>query len=162
MTLFTYVNQSPTNYVHKALTQAAQCNGVLREPCDILNPVVEVDLTALSGSVNSIGNYAYIQKFGRYYYVNNIEYQTNTLAVVYMHVDVLMSHWTKIQTSVGVANRTADPTKAQTKIEDGMIPFSSVPKYVCYTIPSNSQMQFVTSTLEDNFSYIVTVASPAS
>ena len=151
MTLFTYVNQSPTNYVHKALTQAAKCDGVLREPCDILNPVVEVDLTALSGSVNSIGNYAYIQKFGRYYYVNNIEYQTNTLAVVYMHVDVLMSHWTKIQTSV-----------AQTKIEDGLIPFSSVPKYVCYTIPSNSQMQFVTSTLEDNFSYIVTVASPAS
>ena len=71
--------------------------GTMREPLDVLYPVVTLDLTAIGEAgyrdpmITSF-NYAYILELGRYYYVRKKEVLNNLLLRVYFEVDPLFSH----------------------------------------------------------------------
>lgn len=97
-------NSSPVNRIDKALTTVITATGTLRDGTSILNPEVEIE-TALTESMVGAINYAYIEVFGRYYYVTDIKTETNGLWIVSMHVDVLMTYKTEIRAQNAVVAR---------------------------------------------------------
>lgn len=97
-------NTSPMNKVGKTITDVATATGTLREGTSILDPVVRID-SALSSNMISDVNYAYIEEFGRYYYITNIEIDNNRLWNIHMHVDVLETYKSEIKEQNAVVSR---------------------------------------------------------
>ena len=81
-----YYNQSDYRYINKVLQEGRSFEGVLRDECSVMNPVIMFE----SQDVLRY-NYCYIPEFQRYYAVTRTENYRNGLWLVYMEVDVLMS-----------------------------------------------------------------------
>ena len=90
MNIVLYTNNSETERIKKELTEVSQLTGTLREGCDIINPVIRIDGTGQKTNLLSM-NYAYIEDFGRYYFIDDITLERNNLYILHMSVDVLMS-----------------------------------------------------------------------
>lgn len=113
-----YLNSAETHKVDKTsdLVLVAELDGTLRNNCDILSPIITLQLPFAPNSLiededaelvedadgqlleseTSEGkvlefNYAYIPQFHRYYFVSSIGTGANGLYVVSLSVDVLMS-----------------------------------------------------------------------
>ena len=97
-------NTSPVNRIDKELTTVITVTGTLRDGASILNPEVEIE-SALTESIVGDINYAYIEVFGRYYFVTDIKTEINGLWVVSMHVDVLMTYKDAIRQQNAVVAR---------------------------------------------------------
>lgn len=74
--------------------------GTLRNSCDIMNPVVEMEYAKVPDF-----NYVFIPNFNRYYFVKNTEVNENGLWTISLHVDVLMSFKDEIRANTGVIAR---------------------------------------------------------
>lgn len=74
---------------------------VLKEPTDVVNPVLRIQTdTNISGF-----NYVYIERYGRYYFIENIVATPNNFWELRCKVDVLMSFKTQIQALKGTVTR---------------------------------------------------------
>lgn len=95
--------------------------GTLKEPCSVLNPVVQIKRP--SGDTVPYGyTYAYISKFGRYYFVNDVKW-IEPFWEISMSVDVLASYKTVIGTSSHYVLRTdSNTTNFNGEITDTMYP----------------------------------------
>lgn len=83
-----YKTASETNRLTKALTLPVEFNGTLKDETDLLNPEITFE-----ADVNLTGyNFAYIEEFGRYYFINGFTSVRNNLWRVSLHVDVLMTY----------------------------------------------------------------------
>lgn len=88
-----YNTPSENNRVTKVLNNPLTLSGELREQTSILSPKVKVQST---GPLSNY-NYAYIEQFGRYYYITDIESVINNIWLVSMRCDVLMSFDSEIR-----------------------------------------------------------------
>jgi len=86
----------------KQPTGGAQYNILLKDDCSITNPVI-----TLSGPNPRQYNYAYIQDFGRYYFVNDWVCNHNGLWTAHLSVDVLATYKTEIGASTEYVLRSA-------------------------------------------------------
>lgn len=103
MTIKFYNNLSDKVVVDKNITQiGSDMTGTLRDDCSIVDPVIKVE--GIVGSNLTSCNYAYIEEFGRYYYITNIVC-SGKLFEVHMHVDVLMTYKSGIRTNSAVISR---------------------------------------------------------
>ena len=103
MTIKFYNNLSDKVVVDKNITQIGNdMTGTLRDDCSIVDPVIKVE--GIVGSNLASCNYAYIEEFGRYYYITNIVC-SGKLFEVHMHVDVLMSYKSGIRSNSAVISR---------------------------------------------------------
>lgn len=102
MILKLYKNLSEKNVVDKSITELAVLTGTLRDDCSIINPVIQIEDTA--GFDLKFTNYAYIEEFGRFYYINNIVCKGH-LFELDMHVDVLKTHANGIRANEAVISR---------------------------------------------------------
>ena len=103
MKITLYTNTSEKNKVDKTLTRlgSSAITGTLRNDCSVINPVIAfegIDSYLVSA------NYAYIQEFGRYYFINNIVCKGN-LIELHMHVDVLYTYRASIRACSAVVSR---------------------------------------------------------
>lgn len=66
----------------------------IKEKCSILNPVIELATTTIeSGGLQlSALNYAYIERFNRYYFITDIKYMNDNLVELTLDIDVLMTY----------------------------------------------------------------------
>lgn len=105
MDIVLYSNNSDTKVLNKSLTALGTITGVkLKEYTSIIAPVL-----LLTKSANVIAaNYVYIPEFGRYYYITNLEYQTNDLVSLTLAVDVLYSFRVAILASEITAIRSSN------------------------------------------------------
>lgn len=112
-----YSNTSPSNKVSKDIgSPIATLNGVLRSGTSIIDPVIIVQTDANDVWRKSM-NYAYIEAFGRYYYVTNIIAVDGQIDLggafenpyglweLHMHVDVLMSYQSEIKAQTAIVAR---------------------------------------------------------
>lgn len=113
-----YTNSSPVNQIDKSLTEIVTATGTLREGASILNPEIEIENNLAPVVVASI-NYAQISVFGRYYFVTDIQTETNGLWVVSMHVDVLMTYKDGIREQSAVVARQAKYPNYNLYLDDG-------------------------------------------
>lgn len=85
--------------ISKTLTDDLELEGVLRDQSNLLSPQIMV-----RSDIREY-NYCYIDVFGRYYYINDIDSYRNGLWVVKLNVDVLMSYKDSILNLRGIVSR---------------------------------------------------------
>ena len=95
-------------------------SGILREPCGIIRPTVGFEFP--SGFSPSEYNYAYIQTFGRYYFISEWT-STGRLWICSMEVDALASWRDEIGEQELYVTRSAG--KKNGNIADGLYPILS-------------------------------------
>lgn len=88
MTLKLYYNKSEKNKVGKTLELVATYTGALRPGATIVDPVITVQVDQSATNIVQC-NYLYIEEFKRYYFINEIKSDRNTLWELHCHVDVL-------------------------------------------------------------------------
>lgn len=86
----------------KYLEDLIGVNCLLKEQSNLLNPVL-----ILTGDF-TLANYAYIEKFKRYYFVNNISRLDNNRYEISLTVDVLMSFKDEIKELDVIGTRSSD------------------------------------------------------
>lgn len=102
MKVILYNNNAERSKVNKTLllTNPIEYNGTLREECSITNPIIEFQHVGVITS-----NYAYIEEFNRYYFIDEVVSVRNNLWRVSMVVDVLMSFKDDINNVQGIVSR---------------------------------------------------------
>lgn len=91
----------PNQLVKNLSPVGGYIEGNLKGPCDIINPVITVQLNAFPSTVN----YAYVEEFNRYYFVTNIICEINGLYTLEMQVDPLVTWRTALQSKYAVIER---------------------------------------------------------
>ena len=89
-----YLTTSEATALDKILTDAIELTGTFRDPCDVLNPVIEIQ-----GSIASIAarNYFELPAFGRKYFITEMTSTGYGLCVIRGHVDVLSTYESQIR-----------------------------------------------------------------
>lgn len=120
-----YTNKSQSNYITKEITavQTVQC--VLRDSVSVTDPVLLLEKSDMVFAGTSV-NYAYIEQFGRYYYVTNIISVNNNLWEIHCHVDVLMTYKAQILAQNAVVARQEE--KYNLYFDDGIFMSYQNPK----------------------------------
>lgn len=91
-TINLYKTSSENNRVIKSLSEPASFNGELKDVTSVLTPTITLE----SGNISEF-NYAYIEIFGRYYYITDIVSVRTGLWRVSLRCDVLMSYSKQIK-----------------------------------------------------------------
>lgn len=91
MKLILYKNKAESNRLDKSdyLEKIYELDGTLRDKCSIISPIIQVQLVELTKICQC--NYAYIADFGRYYYIDDVVGEYNSIVTLYMRSDPLMS-----------------------------------------------------------------------
>ncbi|MBP5411785.1 MAG: hypothetical protein J6Y47_00865 [Bacteroidales bacterium] len=92
----------PKNAMDKSPVTVQSLTGTLREKTSMLHP--EITIQSNIANVGSI-NYMYIEDFGRYYWIHDIEVINNSLFVIHADVDTLYSFKTEILTNSAIIAR---------------------------------------------------------
>ena len=89
MVIKLYKCGSDPKCVAKTLTDVLVVSGILRDPTDQVNPVIEIQGSNTSHMLEGY-NYMYIEDYARYYFItiNNDSYDLNTVSG---HCDILSS-----------------------------------------------------------------------
>lgn len=125
-----YVTTSDRNKLTKSLSSAMSFEMVLKEPSDVLHPVIRVNTsTNLSGY-----NYAHIERYGRYYYIEKIETTPNNFWEITMTVDPLMTYKDYIERVSGTITRSE--TIFDAYLNDPNYNAESYRKYVTKRFPN--------------------------
>lgn len=99
MVITLYKTVSEKIRIEKVLENEVELVGALRDASSVMSPSVLVQEDVIGY------NYAYIEEFGRYYYINNITAMRNKAFVLDMKCDVLMSYKDEIMEMSGVVSR---------------------------------------------------------
>lgn len=111
-----YYNQSDERQIYKNLINGRTYNGVLREGCSIVNPVIMFENEDVMRF-----NFCYIPEFQRYYFVREIETFRNNLWIVHMECDVLMSFKNDIANCQVVVDKQTMFENGDEYIDDGSL-----------------------------------------
>ena len=103
MTIILYQNASPNEQVIKTLTTVDTLTGTLRDESSIIRPVITIEKASPTGF-----NYAYIQEFGRYYFLEEVEVVRNGLLRLHLKSDPLMSFATQIKANSAIVRKNAN------------------------------------------------------
>ena len=98
MQLYLYKTNDLNNVVDKVLTDETLFNINLKRDTDILRP--KIPLAKNTGIDLKAFNYAHIPDLNRYYFINVVESMNNTIDVLFLEVDVLMSYKTQIKAGI--------------------------------------------------------------
>lgn len=116
MNIKLYKTTDPVNVLTKTLTDETSKTGTLKENCDILSPSI------LFGFNPIAYNYAYIEDFGRYYFVGKPINEGASLWRVDLTVDPLMSWQAGIKASPCIAAKSSSAYNL----------YLNDPNYKCY------------------------------
>jgi hypothetical protein len=88
-----YKNNSDRKKLGKSLIQIVDITQTFRikEPCNIIRPEIELSRQTVGKNYASV-NYAYVPMWNRYYFVNAITAEHDSLLRLTMEVDPLMSY----------------------------------------------------------------------
>lgn len=154
MKLILYKNKAESNRLDKTdyLEKIYELEGTLRDKCSIISPIIQVQLVELTKICQC--NYAYIADFGRYYYIDDVVGEYNSIVTLYMRSDPLMSFKDPILDLDVVALRNEYNSNAY--IEDKKIPVLLKPKL--FIQKYNSSLPWSDS-VANGYNFILTVTS---
>ena len=99
MNILLYKTTNANNDLNKTITDKVELVGALRDASSIITPSILIQC-------NPIGyNYAYIPRFGRYYYIKNITSFVKGAFIIDLKCDVLMSFKEEILNMSGIVSR---------------------------------------------------------
>ena len=115
-----YKNTSDNNVLNKNITLISTHNIKLKDECNIMTPSI-----LIHGDISNDINYAYIEKWGRYYYVRDKKSLNNGIYEIFLKVDVLMSFKEKILNLQCIIDKQQDSTNINKYYDDGSFTVSS-------------------------------------
>lgn len=137
-------NSSEDNRVDKSLTTVVTLEGVLKEECSIMAPVILLEHPA---TVLAQCNYASIPAFGRQYFITDVRTVRASLTEVSLRVDVLSTYASQIRGCMGIASRQENQWNLY--LDDGSFKTYSNPSVLTKNFPNP---------FPDDFSFILAVA----
>ena len=98
-----YTVTDDAKVVSKSLGTATEFTSVtIKETTDVTAPVLRI-----ASSSNLSGyNYCYIERYGRYYFINRIDTTPDGMWVIHCRCDVLMSYKSQIKALTGTLERS--------------------------------------------------------
>ena len=114
MNIILYQTTSPNNKINKVLSNPVTLTGEIRNETDLVRPEIRVE-----GMAYKDYNYAYIEAFGRYYYIREWRSLGHNQLVLYMEVDPLMSFQADILATEIMLERTSMSTNAEMDLNTG-------------------------------------------
>lgn len=169
MKITLYRNSAEKNRVDKTdyLDVSLQINGTLRNQCSVVNPVIQVELVTLMQTFDVVkednekvadernvdvvvqaiirkllqGNYAYIEDFNRYYFIEDIVSINTRMWEISMSCDVLMSFKEDIKNVTALISRNEN--EYDEYLNDGLVPVKSH-KTITYITPPNISGEQIT------------------
>ena len=115
-----YKNTSDNNVLNKNIKLISTHNIKLKDECNIMTPSI-----LIHGDISNDINYAYIEKWGRYYYVRDKKSLNNGIYEIFLKVDVLMSFKEKILNLQCIIDKQQDLTNINKYYDDGSFTVSS-------------------------------------
>lgn len=115
MEITIYQNYSENNAINKRLNVIDTITAVCKAPVSVENPILMIEYA----STDLNANYAYIEDFDRYYYINNITTLTGGRLELNLSVDVLMSFSSEILTMPVIVDKQEQLTIADKYFNDG-------------------------------------------
>ena len=98
-----YTISDDKSKIDKTLGEAmTESTVTFKEQVSVQDPIITIQS---SNNLSGI-NYAYIERYGRYYFVNKVETTPNGLWQLTCHVDVLMSRAQQIKNLYGTITRS--------------------------------------------------------
>ena len=82
-----YTTNSANNVINKVLENEIEYDIKLKDNTSIKTPMI-----VLRSDDIILSNYAYIEKFGRYYFIERIELYPNNIYNIYLRCDVLETY----------------------------------------------------------------------
>ena len=139
MTIKFYQNSSEVKAVDKSLLELIEVEGALRESSSVVDPVLNVsDIYDYVGFIN----YAYIEEFDRYYFVNNITSVRENLWRMSLHVDVLYTYRDGIRDNYAIIERNQN--QYDLLLNDGLFQTQQRPSIKQFAFPGGfTQTDFV-------------------
>ena len=101
MNLRLCINNSEKNKINKSLTAGVTLSGTLRNESNVVNPSIVINIDN-----PTIYNYAYIEDFGRYYFITDYISLRTGIWQINLKSDVLMSFKDSILASSVLINNT--------------------------------------------------------
>ena len=98
--------ESPNNMLVKEYDIIDGFSGTMRASISALRPVIDVEISNTLGIMQA--NYAYIQEFGKFYFIRNKTNVLNNLWRFELEEDVLMTYHGDILNTNGVVERQKD------------------------------------------------------
>lgn len=124
MNIILYKNLDDADHVHKNIVRVIDIEGELISPFAITEPVIRI-----RRKIPIDYNYVYIPEFERYYFLSNVSLESEDIQVMYLHIDVLMSHIDKIQNLDCILGRSE--TKYNTNLfDDSMLAYEDIDRQV--------------------------------
>lgn len=119
VSLTTYTMRCERNRVNKLnfLDNERVITGTFRDNCNMLSPVVILELPYESDAMVIDFNYVYIEQLGRFYFVENINFLHRNLYEVYLRVDVLSSYRLEIMQQKAFIERNENDYDLELKDE---------------------------------------------
>lgn len=114
MRFLLYKCTSENEKVDKTLTDELEMNGALKDESDVIDPDILIETENPTAY-----NYAYIPRFGRYYYVREITSVRTGLWRISLHVDVLYTYRTDIRNCFAIVNKQQSETYGTDLYNDG-------------------------------------------
>ena len=103
ITINLYQSNSQANKVDKEITLIASHSCTIKRDTSVVAPVI-----VLEGSGFPAVNYAYIDEFNRYYYIDDIKSIRNDIWEMSLRCDVLMSFKNDIRNTLAIVNRQSN------------------------------------------------------
>ena len=97
-------NGSDNNVVDKTVTTISTVSCALKDPTEMVNPVLRLAVD----SVVSGANYCWIEALGRFYFIREKTQVTAGMVKLQLHVDVLMSFKESIRKSTALVEVTGN------------------------------------------------------
>lgn len=101
MNIILYKNSSDNNTIGKSLSGAVTLSGVLRDESSVISPSFRI----ASNTNLSQYNYAYIESFGRYYFIKGITVERTGVWSLDLECDVVDSFKTEILANSAIIER---------------------------------------------------------
>lgn len=115
------------NALPKTLGEGVTLQGLLRDSYDRATPTVTVRSSTLFDY-----NYCYIPTFGRYYFIDRIDVQSNDTYRLTLSVDVLQTYSDEILNSTGTVTQRDTPNKY---VNDRETKYDVRPKFQTVNFP---------------------------
>lgn len=119
--------------------------GTLRYPASIVNPTIRIDMKNMEGMqgmkedfITNV-NYFHIPEFNRYYFITSKIIESNGIATITGHVDVLKTFYDDYKNLNAYVTRSA--SQYNLFIEDNKLTFEHKP-VVEETIPTNANVEY--------------------
>ena len=143
MQLYLYKTQSINNAIEKVLTDLSIVNINLKRDTDIIRPKIAL---AKDGVLNLKSfNYAYIPDLNRYYFINGVESFNNSIDVLFLEVDVLMTYKTEINAGIKTYIADVNPLHKADNISNATSNLNTVSKILSNTTLENTQSIIITT-----------------